>query len=201
MKHTILVTLILILTISSAHSQETIKNPTLRQTIDSLAVVDQKVQQDFLESFKTGEIPKYEKLQKEAFIRHTPTLKAIFEKYGYPNYDLVGKKGANNYWLCVQHCDHDLKFQEQVLNGMEKEVKVNKADGKNYAYLTDRVNINSGKPQLYGTQVDWKDDLAVAKNLEEPEMVNQRRASVGLGTLEEYLAMMNKMHKEMNAHK
>lgn len=169
--------------------------------IDSLALVDQKVQQDFQESFKTGEIQKYEKLKKEAFIRHTPILKAIFNKYGYPNYDLVGKKGANNYWLCVQHCDHDLKFQQQVLTGMEKDVKANKADGKNYAYLTDRVNVNSGKPQLYGTQVDWKDDSAVAKELKDPDTVNQRRASVDLGTLEEYLAMMNRMHKEMNANR
>ncbi len=201
MKHVILLALTAMLTSLSTHAQESIKNPALRQVIDSLAFVDQKVQQDFLESFKTGEIAQYERLQKEAFIRHTPILKAIFSKYGYPNYDLVGKKGANNYWLCVQHCDHDLKFQKQVLTGMEKEVKANKADGKNYAYLTDRVNVNSGKPQLYGTQVDWKDNLAVTKNLKDPNTVNKRRAAVGLGTLEEYLDMMNKMHKEMNSNK
>lgn len=198
MRYVILLTLLSMLVNLTAHSQETIKDPALRQMIDSLATVDQKVQQDFMESFKTGEIPKYEKLKAEAFIRHTPILKAIFDKHGYPNYDLVGKKGANNYWLCVQHCDHDLKFQQQVLHGMEKEVNARKADGKNYAYLTDRVNINSGKPQIYGTQVDWKNDSAIAKNLKDPETVNKRRAMVGLETLEEYLAMMNRMHKEMN---
>lgn len=193
--------LLTILTSLASYAQETIKNPELKKRIDSLAFVDQRVQQDFMESFQRGESIKYDSLQHAAYIRHTPILKDILKKYGYPNYDLVGEKGSNNYWLCVQHCDHDLPFQQAVLNLMTKEVAAKKADAKNYAYLTDRVNINSGQPQIYGTQMDWKNDLAVPKNLKDPEGVNQRRAAVGLGTLEEYIATMNKMHREMNPNK
>ncbi len=71
MKSLLLLTLILISAVS--YAQETIKNPELKKLIDSLAFVDQKVQQDFMESFQRGESIKYDSLQHASFIRHTPT--------------------------------------------------------------------------------------------------------------------------------
>jgi hypothetical protein len=84
-------------------------------------------------------------------------LKNILKKYGYPNFDKVGKETSNN--LLVQHCDQDLKFQGEVSRFMSTE----EADPKNYAHLTDLVNINMGKPQIYGTQVTYKDATAIPK--------------------------------------
>ena len=43
-----------------ALSQEPLKYPLLKKTIDSLALIDQKVQQDFIDSFKTGQSKKFE---------------------------------------------------------------------------------------------------------------------------------------------
>jgi len=57
------------------------------------------------------------------------------------------------------------------------------------ALLEDRVRLREGKPQLYGSQVtrnpagQWE-----ARDLEDPEKVDERRASVGLPPLAEYLA-------------
>lgn len=181
-----------------ALGQESVKYPLLKKTIDSLAFIDQKVQQDFIDSFKTGQSKKFEQIEQETFSRHTPILKQIFQVYGFPNYDLVGKKSSNNYWLCVQHCDQDLPFQQTILAAMEPQVKAKKADSKNFAYLTDRVNINSGKPQIYGTQVTYKDRTAIVKDLADPSYVNQKRLSIGLDSLETYLRMMTTMHRQMN---
>ena len=190
--------LLLLLLSLPALGQEAVQYPALKKTIDSLAFIDQKVQQDFIESFKTGQSKKFEQIEQETFIRHTPILKQIFQTYGFPTYDLVGKKSSNNYWLCVQHCDQDLSFQQTVLAAMEPKVKAKKADPKNFAYLTDRVNINSGKPQTYGTQVTYKDRTAIAKDLADPSQVNQKRLAIGLDSLETYLRMMTTMHRQMN---
>lgn len=178
--------------------QEVVQYPALKKTIDSLAFIDQKVQQDFIDSFKTGQSKKFEQIEQETFVRHTPILKQIFQTYGFPTYDLVGKKSSNYYWLCVQHCDQDLSFQQTVLAAMEPKVKEKKADPKNFAYLTDRVNINSGKPQTYGTQVTYKERTAIAKHLADPSQVNQKRLAIGLDSLETYLRMMTTMHRQMN---
>src|SRR5258706_14949554 len=96
--------------------------PSLKKQIDSLAIIDQRVQQDYIAG-SPEERKNLVKIEKETFVRHTPFLKNILKKYGYPNFDKVGIESSNNYWLCVQHCDQDLKFQEQVLKLMRKEVK------------------------------------------------------------------------------
>jgi hypothetical protein len=94
-----------------------------------------------------------------------------------------------------------LKFQKDVLKLMKKELKNKKADSKNYAYLTDRVNINSGKAQIYGTQVEYKNRTAIPKKLKDPTTVNERRKEVGLDPLENYLDIMTQMHSQMNPEK
>ena len=53
------------------------------------------------------------------------------------------------------------------------------------AYLEDRIATQEGKPQRYGTQ--WMDDPVDGRTrpmpLADPDRVNERRASVGLGPL------------------
>ena len=56
----------------------------------------------------------------------------------------------------------------------------------NVAYLTDRVRMHEGKPQVYGTQFrrsngDWE-----PYPIEDPDRVDERRAALGLATLAEY---------------
>ncbi len=78
---------------------------------------------------------------------------------------------------------------------MEKEVNKGNASAHNYAYLLDRVNINSGLAQVYGTQLEYKDGKAVAKKLANPKEVNKRRTAVGLEPLEEYLQKMTQLNQ------
>jgi hypothetical protein len=62
------------------------------------------------------------------------------------------------------------------------------------AYLTDRVLLHEGKPQEYGTQAIARDGRFEPRKLRDPDHVDQRRASVGLGSLAEYLARMAEHH-------
>jgi len=78
-------------------------------------------------------------------------LKKIIKEIGWPVISKVGKEASQAAWLVAQHADHDVKFQEYCLNLMK-----NASDGdvlkKQIAYLTDRILVNTGKKQLYGTQ-------------------------------------------------
>jgi hypothetical protein len=47
----------------------------------------------------------------------------------------------------------------------ENAVNENKADPKNLAYLTDRIAVFEGEPQLYGTQFDWDENRELSPNL------------------------------------
>jgi hypothetical protein len=126
-------------------------------------------------------------------------LEEIFEAFGYPGYDLVGKDGARHFWLMAQHSDSDPEFQARVLEKLKKEVERNNADGSYFGLLTDRVRINRGEKQIYGTQVTYNSyGQAYPRDLADSVNVNKRRAEVGLEPLKEYLNRMTQMHFEMN---
>ncbi|QNL48085.1 hypothetical protein H8S90_14850 [Olivibacter sp. SDN3] len=178
--------------------QESIQLPLLKKQLDSMALIDKKTGQDV----RYGKIEDRDSLRaivRETYIRNTAFAKQIFQEYGYPNYDKVGKESEKNFWLCVQHSDHDISFQQDVLKEMKKEVKRKKATASNFASLTDRVNINLGKPQVYGTQVTYDESrTAVPEPIIRPKQVNKRRKSIGLEPLEDYLAFATEAHRKMN---
>jgi hypothetical protein len=137
--------------------------------------------------------------QDSVFKTNKARLEKIFILYGYPGYNLVGKKGELNFWLMTQHCDFDTSFQIRVLEKMKIEVENNNADPRNFGLLTDRILINKGKPQIYGTQVTYSSiGQAYPKNLADSANVNKRRSEIGFEPLEEYLNLMTKSHFEMN---
>lgn len=85
--------------------------------------------------------------------RNTAELKKIIARYGWPTISLVGKKASFNAWLLAQHADHDLAFQKRVLRMLRDIYRKDKnVDLTNIAYLTDRILVHSGKPQIFGTQ-------------------------------------------------
>ena len=73
---------------------------------------------------------------------------------------------------------------------MGRAVAAGDADPSDHAYLVDRVRVARGEPQVYGTQ--WGSDEQGAPEprtpIEDEPMVDVRRAAVGLGTLDAYLA-------------
>lgn len=89
--------------------------------------------------------------------------------------------------MIAQHSDHDPAFQQRALTPMRAAARAGQADRIELAYLTDRVAVNHGRLQVYGTQVTCIGDELGPRPLIDPDNVDERRASVGLGPLQEYL--------------
>jgi hypothetical protein len=95
----------------------------------------------------------------------------------------------------VQHSDHDPAFQRECLELLGEAVDAGEADASNLAYLTDRVLRAEGRPQRYGTQFGPGPDGGFEPQpLEDPDRVDERRASVGLGPLEEYARTIREVY-------
>lgn len=124
----------------------------------------------------------------------------IFNKHGFVGFDVAGKEGSRDFWLIVQHLDFNPQFQNEVLKKMKTEVENQNANPENYAYLLDRVQLNTGKKQVFGTQVsyNWKVCQAYPKPLIDSINVNKRRKEIGMEPLEVYLNEMSEMHFEIN---
>jgi hypothetical protein len=117
-------------------------------------------------------------------------LDEIMDEYGWPTPELVGADAVTAAWAIAQHADFDVAFQRKALGLMTAAVESGDADPGELAYLTDRVAVNSGEDQTYGTQVACAGgEVTPAVGLVDPDTVDQRRAEVGLDPLAEYYAI------------
>lgn len=188
---------------------QTIKYPKLSKALDSLAYVDQWPMQRITQQQPDSAGRDLVQVEKDNFARHQPILEKIVRQYGFPGFKQVGEKSADNFWLLVQHADAHPDFQRQVLKLMLPEVKKKNASPSNYAYLTDRVAINAGQLEEYGTQVeytgivegDFSKAMAVPVSLRDPKNVEKRRAAIGMESLQDYLKRMTEMTRQMNQRK
>ncbi|MBP7185018.1 MAG: hypothetical protein KBA06_05890 [Saprospiraceae bacterium] len=136
------------------------------------------------------------------FTMHKIQAEKMFNKYGYLGYNQVGKEGSDDFWLIVQHCDKFPDFQRKILKAMDNEVKKGNANPNNYAYLYDRIEVNAGRKQLFGTQIDYEVNSTGRAfprfGLLDSTNVDKIRNEYNLSPLKEYLNQMTTMHYEMN---
>jgi hypothetical protein len=124
---------------------------------------------------------------KELDREHTERMREVIDLHGWPGRSVGGKAGSQAAWLLVQHADHDPEFQRRCLGLVEEAAGRGEADPRHLAFLTDRVLIHEGRPQRFGTQVRMEEGRLVPIPIEDPEDVDERRRSVGLGPIEDYL--------------
>ena len=179
---------------------EVVFDQSLADSLAKMAEIDQVAAYIPQGAYKEWSSERWKAFKDSVFTTHQQILKQLFDQYGFLGFDRVGEEGSLNFWLMVQHSDHDPKFQQEILEQMKIEVNKGNASPSNYGLLVDRVNLNTGKPQVYGTQVDYNlaTGQAFPRNLADSASVNERRKSVGLEPLEVYLNQMTEMHFEMN---
>ena len=175
-------------------------NQDLSDKLATRANIDQTAAGVPPEKYKKLGLEKWRSYKDSVFRDNKKFLEKVLNKHGFPGIDLVGKQGTFDFWLMVQHCDFDPTFQKEVLQKMKIEVDKGNGIPRNYGLLVDRVNLNTGKKQIYGTQVTYRKETGQAypKPLDDSLNVNKRRKAVGLEPLEEYLNHMTISHFEMN---
>lgn len=123
--------------------------------------------------------------------RNTKRMKQIIAKHGWPSRSMVANDGARAAWLLVQHADHDAAYQRKCLTLMKAVAADAHENRQDIAYLTDRVLVNEGKPQVYGTQFHVSGGMQQPRPIRDAEDVDKRRESMGLSTLKEYTELMH----------
>lgn len=117
----------------------------------------------------------------------TQLLKLIKEK-GWPKLSDVNGRAASSAFLIIQHSD--IEKQKQFLPTIEELCKVNEANWESYALMYDRIQMEEGKPQKYGSQVTRKkgsDKWELHPLLDETK-VDEWRKECGMGPLADYLS-------------
>jgi hypothetical protein len=126
--------------------------------------------------------------------KHVARLEAIVAEHGWPGRTLTGHNGMTAAWTIAQHGGAEVLGR--MLPLMYEAVRQRELDESLYATSLDRVRVQRGMKQMYGTQFDV--DAATGKcaptAIEDPEHVDERRVRAGMPTLAEYTKELCEMY-------
>ena len=163
-----------------------IKHPMIREALLDMMERDQRARR----SSRLADDENALRILTEIDRKNTAQMHQIVGENGWPTISAVGSDGAKAAWLLVQHADLDVGFQRQCLQLMEAELGRGEVYPANVAYLTDRVLVNEGKKQEYGTQFYSVNGTWEPRPIRNVRHVDKRRKRMGLSTLEEYRELM-----------
>ncbi len=190
MRYPILIRLIALLMAAPLSAQtpatDSVRVDALRRELLEMGRVDQEVREGF----------SAERAQDSAYVRRmmrvdsasSARMREILAVHGWPGISLVGSEAAGAAFLLVQHTsDNDLQRQALALMEAAARGEVALPD---LALLSDRVRVRQGLPQLYGSQFSLKDGRWVADPIDDLARLDERRASMGLPPMAEYVKML-----------
>jgi len=179
--------------------RENIDNKELQMEIVKMYVDDQASRGIFMDNI----IAKYNidttLISKDSGVKidedNRNRLKEIISKHGFPTQNLVGKDAMRGVFFIIQHADMDKEWQKSQLKNIEKAVKNGDLDGQSFAYLYDRIKVNNGEKQLYGTQfsnVDPKNKTVELEPTKDLKNLDKRRREIGMMPIQMYKKLMLK---------
>lgn len=127
----------------------------------------------------------YDPEMQKVHIENAIALDKIVSEYGWTGISLVGLQGCQTAWLIAQHsiCTPDL--QRKFLEAMTEAAAKGDVPKRQVAMLADRIRFNEGRPQIYGTVLDWDKNGVLGCEIEGIDRVDLLRKEVGLPPLQE----------------
>jgi hypothetical protein len=124
-------------------------------------------------------------------------VKSIIEKCGFEAIEKQGKKAVLSAFMITQHAQPALRAEYYTY--FENAVKKKLLSNTSLSVMIDRILMEKGEPQLYGTQweIDPKNGDNILYPLKYPKRVNILRDSMEIPfTLEEYMRTNNIKFKQ-----
>ncbi|ARS36699.1 DUF6624 domain-containing protein [Pontibacter actiniarum] len=191
---------------SSIHKIEKGYNLPARKALLQISDRDQGIRLLVMEAYKkygreSDEARKVRSTMKRVDAESAAGIQQVLDRYGWLSADEVGYFANQAYFLAVQHVG-DAVVQQKYLPVLRKAVEAGSAKPWHYAFLQDRILMNQGKPQIYGTQKVVSDDpdKSYIIPLQDPDHVDSLRAEVGLGLLKDDLEEVG-MRWDVEAYK
>jgi hypothetical protein len=121
--------------------------------------------------------------------RRAAELRAILAEHGWPGRSLVGNDGCRAAWLIAQHGSSEPAFRAECEAALATAVEAGEARPGQLAALRDRMELEAGRPQLYGTHLEPDGDgWRAVRGLVDEVAVDLRRSQLGLKPWRQYLA-------------
>ena len=124
-------------------------------------------------------------MEEKNLARNTEKLLGLLDQYGWPTASQVTEFAAAGAALIINHTSYELRSKYFPL--LKEAFEKGEAQPLRFAKMQDRLLVEEGKEQLYGTQIKFEDLVKTPFPIKDPENVDKRRAKIGLGPLSPYL--------------
>ena len=144
-----------------------------------------------MSSLTADEIVNYSTEMERVDSLNQVTVFGILDKEGWPSH--LSDKANRAIWIVIDHSN--LAYRSKYLGLVKEKAEHGVLDKTDYAILNDRVLMEEGKPQIYGTQIKMAativdDEITMQFFLwpvENSTALDSLRNTVGLSAIEEYL--------------
>lgn len=164
-----------------------------RRELETRGVDDQRVREGF------GAGGKLDTTQLRAMAHtdsaNTSWLSGYVATWGWPTRAQVGADAVTAAFLIVQHAVHDTAFMHRMLPHIDSASRRGELKASDVAMLTDRLAVQAGRPQTYGTQLSRKDGVWVFDPIADSAHVDARRKAMGMPSLAEYRRLVDSVFK------
>lgn len=116
---------------------------------------------------------------------NTQRLEEIVRNVGVPSAKMVGVDGVQAFYLLLQH-SQSVELKKKSLKGIKKAFESRVLSAMDYANFTDRLLVNLGEPQVYGSNFEFKDGKLVMSRTKDVRNLDRRRHALGLPPIAEY---------------
>jgi hypothetical protein len=116
-------------------------------------------------------------------------LRQVVRRYGWPAPAAAGDSAARAAWLILQHTPLR-DWQEELLPTLEALAATGQLRPADFAMFLDRLLVQRGAPQRYGTQFDLADGRLVPAPIADTARLDERRAAAGLPPMADYARML-----------
>ena len=119
----------------------------------------------------------------------------MYKTHGFLGQSLVGYDGVAAAFYIFSHF---ASVESQLAMVPAIDIALNKNElprDEDYAVFVDRLRMQTGRKQLFGTQAFLKDNLLVLAPIENEQQVDVRRAALGLGPLTRYLKNLELLYR------
>lgn len=151
----------------------------IAQEVIQMALLDQKVRKAYEQQTCLKKMRETDRL-------NLRKMRKIVKQIGWPTISKVGKEASHFAWLLVQHADNNVEFQQYCLELMRKEAESGNVTKTDIAFLTDRILVNRGRTQIYGTQFYESKEKLIPRPIRNIDKLDERRKRMGLEPFEDY---------------
>ena len=167
-------------------------NKKLREDLIKLREKDQKrTREAVAENKKDDALLKGMRAARE---NNTALLCPILKEFGWPTSDMVGKDGADAAFFLLKNSSSN-QLQIDLLPVIVAATKQGEIPRPAFAGYLDRLRLNSGLKQLFGTQATIINGFLVLYPIEGESQVDARRKAYDLPPLAEYLRVIERTYR------